>query len=153
MYYDFGGAPYGPAGTGKTETVKDLSKRIARNCFVFNCSSGMELGQMAELLSGVVACGYWSCFDEFNRIHLSVLQVLSELFIKIQQTKQLNKERLGVIAEIDINGALVPFKPECGLFITMNPYLTKGRNKLPSNLKNLFRVVTMIVPDTVLIAQ
>ena len=77
MHYDYGGAPYGPAGTGKTETVKDLAKRVARVCFVFNCNSSMEIGLISELLSGVVACGYWSCFDEFNRIDHTVLSVLS----------------------------------------------------------------------------
>jgi dynein heavy chain len=84
IHYDFGGAPCGPAGTGKTETMKDICKRIARNCFVFNCSTDMNLQTLGELICGVVACGYWSCFDEFNRINLGVLQVLSELFIKIQ---------------------------------------------------------------------
>jgi dynein heavy chain 2 len=102
----YGGNPYGPAGTGKTESVKALGQLLGRQVLVFNCDEGIDFKSMGRIFTGIVKCGAWGCFDEFNRLDEEVLSAVSQQ-IQVIQSALKNKDSslvlLNSTIDVDVN--------------------------------------------------
>jgi dynein heavy chain len=146
LHIKLGANPSGPAGTGKTESTKDLAKAIACQCIVFNCSDQVDYIMMGRLFSGLCQQGCWTCLDEFNRIDIEVLSVIA------QQLLQIRTALLAEVSSFNVEDVEIDLKPEFGCHVTMNPGYA-GRTELPDNLKVMFRPVAMMIPNYGLIAE
>ncbi|XP_008430693.1 dynein heavy chain 11, axonemal isoform X2 [Poecilia reticulata] len=146
LHLNMSGAPTGPAGTGKTETTKDLGRAMGVMVYIFNCSEQMDYKSMGNIYKGLAQTGAWGCFDEFNRIPVDVLSVVAVQVKTIQDAVRSMKKSFLFLNQ---NIAL---KKSIGIFITMNPGYA-GRAELPENVKALFRPCAMVVPDTELICE
>ncbi|KAK8883373.1 Cytoplasmic dynein 1 heavy chain 1 [Tritrichomonas musculus] len=146
LFAKMGGSPFGPAGTGKTETVKNMGHHLGRHVLVFNCDETFDFKAMGRIFVGLCHCGSWGCFDEFNRLDEQMLSAVSQQIQTIQTGLKANQP------SIQILGKKAPLNQSIGIFITMNPGYA-GRVELPDNLKQLFRTMAMNRPDTELITE
>ncbi|CEP03245.1 hypothetical protein PBRA_003005 [Plasmodiophora brassicae] len=141
----FGSSPFGPAGTGKTETVKAVGSLLGRHVIVFNCDESFDVQSMCRILTGLSLSGAWGCFDEFNRLDPRAMSSVADHIESIQHALRNNQQEVSLSKKIILSRNVA-------IFITMNPTY-EGRRRLPENLKSLFRDVSLSSPDVATIAK
>jgi dynein heavy chain len=113
---------------------------------VFNCSDQMSYQSMAQIFMDLSQSGAWGCFDEFKRISIEALSVVSTQVMTILDA--LKRRDL----MFDFMKEKIALVDSVGLFITMNPGYA-GITEVPENLKALFRSCAMVVSDIALICE
>ncbi|CAH8492536.1 unnamed protein product [Heterobilharzia americana] len=120
-----GGSPFGPAGTGKTESVKALGTQLGRFVLVFNCDETFDFHAMGRIFVGLCQVGAWGCFDEFNRLEERMLSAVSQQVQGIQETLRdmalSQKSGTKESVTVELLGKQVNVHPDMAIFITMNP--------------------------------
>lgn len=163
-----GNSLIGNAGTGKTEISKDFARSLGRFCIVLNCTEALDYSTVVRIFMGMAATGSILCLDEFNRLTLETLSVISKLIVCIQQAirrKEIyvnltdsSDALAGHEAEEDRNqgspgeavaSTAIRLRSSASVFITMNQssYIFTNRIELPGNTMALFRPLMIIKPD------
>ena len=75
----------------------------------------MNVQSLGSIFKGLCQTGAWGCFDEFNRIPIEVLSVVSTQVSCIMNAIREKRN------EFDFMGEIVKLIPAVGIFITMNP--------------------------------
>lgn len=143
---NLGGLLLGPAGTGKTETVKSLGYNLGRLTFVFCCDDSFDVESVSRIMIGISQVGAWGCFDEFNRLNEQTLSGISTQIEKIQ---------LGladITKTIELINKPMSVHQNSGIFITSNPSY-EGRSILPDNIRSKFLTYSMMIPDFKIISR
>ncbi|CAH2091876.1 unnamed protein product [Euphydryas editha] len=148
------GNPFGPAGTGKTESVKALGSLFGRLVLVFNCDEAMDAQCMGRLLTGVARCGAWGCFDEFNRLPAAALAAAAHQLAALLAAARPSSRDHRADRTALLNGKRVPVSEWCGVAATMNPAARGygGRRALPPALQHALRPLALRPPPRAVLA-
>ena len=134
LFVKSGAAVFGSHCSGKTETVKDLSRALGYFCFCFNCSESILANQLSALLRGIIQSGVWILFSDLHRVKPEVLSIIGEDFQAIKQASLAN------LKKFEMDGFEIQLNQQSGIFMTTTPI---NFEKIPDSTKNYFRPISL----------
>ncbi|KAM8794253.1 dynein axonemal heavy chain 2 [Eudromia elegans] len=123
LHLRHGGAPGGPAGCGKTETVKELGRALGAWVLVLSGAARPDAAALGGLFAGLA------------QLALAVLAALGA-----------GRD------QVALEGPPVALRPSCGIFITTD-LDGECLAELPPGLQESLRPVAMVAPDLALVAE
>ena len=147
LYMQLGVATFGPAGMGKTNTIKDVGRTLGKYVVTFNCSNQFGFKELAKILKGVAMSGCWGCFDDFGRVNSDAIAVAAQQMSTILSAKRAKAPQF-VFTDGD-NGVL---DERSAFFMTLLP-AANNTLPLPENIRTYVRPIMMLTTDSTTILR
>ena len=87
---------------------------------------------MGSIFSGLVQCGAWGCFDEFNRIEAEVLSVVSSQIRQIQEALKNGLTRFPFEGKASLQQPMLPLQLCMLSCLMLRMYMVHAPHKLRS---------------------
>lgn len=132
----------GKPNSGKTLTAKGFAQYLGKFIYVMSCTSQTDFKAIANTLQGLAQAGSWGLFDEVQNLTSMCVSWFNEYSSGIYQAlrKRVYAVHLADGKEIQINSNF-------GLITTVNLLRRDNLYEIPTNLKTMFRVVSLMEPD------
>merc|ERR1711991_767965 len=110
-----GAAVIGPAGTGKSSTIRELANALGVFSPVLNCAPHTSYSAISSLISGSILSGHLLCLDEVDHLSLPILSTLSN------HINALFHALAAHAPSVTIDGSSLPLHRSASLAVTMDP--------------------------------
>ena len=68
-----GGWLHGLQGVGKTETIKELARALAKQCLIFNCFNGLDTSSIGRIIKVIQFQCNFSAISKHNQCDYKIL--------------------------------------------------------------------------------
>ncbi|XP_025074096.1 dynein heavy chain 7, axonemal-like [Pogonomyrmex barbatus] len=145
-HYHLYSSVIGPTGTGKTETIKSLTRALAKPFYIINCNNSTSYDCAIRIFKGVISSGTWACFENFDKLRLELLSAIAQNLTQMRQAVSSN------LRTVSFEGCNLNLNVSGNICVSINSGQF-GYSNLPDNLKVLFRPVSMMAPEVRRIAE
>ncbi|XP_012233843.2 dynein axonemal heavy chain 7-like [Linepithema humile] len=130
----------GPTGSGKTETIKSLTRALAKPFYAVNCNNDISYNCVIQIFKGMISCGAWICFESFHGLRVELLSAIAQNLTQIKQAVSSD------LKSVNFEGCDLDLNATGNICVNINTEQS-GYTDLPDNLKILFRFASMTKPD------
>ncbi|EAY18876.1 Dynein heavy chain family protein [Trichomonas vaginalis G3] len=129
LHHSYGVSTVGEHCSGKTETLKMISRTLGRFMYILNCSNFSSIKEISMVFKGSLLANVWLCYKHADNLPMDSIAILTDYFRSLFNASQAQQKK------VDLLGFEITMPQNYGIFLTF----TKTNDALPDSLHSFFR--------------